>query len=109
MLRKYYLIFKALDLSALKDKNTGVGADGYSNRAILRALIVKTLEQKKSIPQLIEYLEAIPPLQELCGFDLGCLPDKSKFYRFLAKTNNSVLKEIFYKNNSMLSNLVRLF
>ena len=73
LLRKYYLIFKALDLSALKDKNTGVGTDGYSNRAILRALIVKTLEQKKSIPQLIEYLEAIPPLQELCGFDLGCL------------------------------------
>jgi hypothetical protein len=31
--RKYYPIFKALDLSALKDKNTGVEADGYSNRA----------------------------------------------------------------------------
>jgi len=44
LLTKYYLIFKALDLSALKDKNTGVGADGYSNRAILRALFVKTLE-----------------------------------------------------------------
>ena len=102
LLRKYYLIFKALDLSALKDKNTGVGADGYSNRAILRALIVKTLEQKKSIPQLIEYLEAIPPLQELCGFDLGCLPDASKFYRFLSSTNNSVLKEIFYNNNQTL-------
>jgi hypothetical protein len=102
LLRKYYLIFKALDLSALKDKNTGVGADGYSNRAILRALIVKTLEQKKSIPQLIEYLEAIPPLQELCGFDLGYLPDASKFYRFLSNTNNSVLKEIFYNNNQTL-------
>ena len=102
LLRKYYLIFKALDLSALKDKNTGVGANGYSNRAILRALIVKTLEQKKSIPQLIEYLEAIPPLQELCGFDLGCLPDASKFYRFLSNTNNSVLKEIFYSNNQTL-------
>jgi hypothetical protein len=74
LLRKYYLIFKALNLSALKDKNTGVGADGYSNRAVLKAFIVKTLEQKKSIAQLIEYLEALPPLQELCGFDLGCLP-----------------------------------
>jgi len=31
LLRKYYLIFKALDLSALKDKNTGVGADVYSS------------------------------------------------------------------------------
>ena len=102
LLRKYYLIFKALDLSALKDKNTGVGADGYSNRAILRALIVKTLEQIKSIPQLIEYLEALPPLQELCGFDLGCLPDESKFYRFLANTNNSVIKEILYNNNQTL-------
>jgi len=102
LLRKYYLIFKALDLSALKDKNNGVGADGYSNRAILRALIVKTLEQIKSVPKLIEYLVALPPLQELCGFDLGCLPDESKFYRFLAKTKNSVLKEIFYKNNQTL-------
>ena len=102
LLRKYYLIFKALDLSALKDKNTGVGADGYSNRAILRALIVKTLEQIKSIPQLIEYLVALPPLQELCGFDLGCLPDESTFYRFLSNTNNSVLKEIFYNNNQTL-------
>jgi len=102
LLRKYYLIFKALDLSALKDKNTGVGADGYSNRAILKALIVKTLEQIKSIPQLIEYLVALPPLQELCGFDLGCLPDASKFYRFLSNTNNSVIKEIFYKNNQTL-------
>ena len=102
MLRKYYFIFKALNLSALKNKNTGVGADGYSNRAILRALIVKTLEQIKSIPQLIEYLEALPPLQELCGFDLGCLPDASKFYRFLSNTNNSVIKEIFYNNNQTL-------
>ena len=102
LLKKYYLIFKALDLSALKDKNTGVGANGYSNRAILRALIVKTLEQIKSIPQLIDYLVALPPLQELCGFDLGCLPDESKFYRFLSNTNNSVLKEIFYNNNQTL-------
>ena len=102
LLKKYYLIFKALDLSALKDKNTGVGANGYSNRAIIRALIVKTLEQIKSIPQLIDYLVALPPLQELCGFDLGCLPDESKFYRFLSNTNNSVIKEIFYKNNQTL-------
>jgi transposase len=102
LLRKYYLIFKALNLSALKDKNTGVGANGYSNRAILRALIVKTLEQIKSISQLREYLIALPPLQELCGFDLGCLPDESKFYRFLSKTKNSVLKDIFYKNNQIL-------
>ena len=102
LLRKYYLIFKALNLSALKDKNTGVGADGYSNRAILRALIVKNLEQIKSIPQLIEYLVALPPLQELCGFDLGCLPDESKFYRFLSNTNNSVIREIFYNNNQTL-------
>jgi len=102
LLRKYYLIFKALDLSALKDKNIGFGADGYSNKAILRALVVKNLEQIKSIPQLIDYLVALSPSQELCGFDLGCLPDESKFYRFLANTNNFVLKEIFYKNNQTL-------
>ncbi len=66
LLRKYYLIFKALDLSALKDKNPVVGSDGYSNRSILRALLVKTLSQIQSIPQLIDSLFSLPPFHELC-------------------------------------------
>ena len=34
LMRKYYYIFKALDLSALPDKNCAVGATGYSRHAI---------------------------------------------------------------------------
>jgi len=75
LLRKYYYLFTALDLSALPAKNYGVGANGYSRYAMLRAFIVKHLERIKSVPQLIDYLHAIPALQEMCGFELGAMPD----------------------------------
>ena len=94
LIRKYYLIFKALDLSALKDRNYGVGATGHSRHAMLRAFIVKHLQGIKTVPELIDYLNSIPPLLELCGFELGNLPDESQFYRFLKKTKNSVLKDL---------------
>lgn len=102
LMRKYYYIFKSLNLSALKDKNFGVGATGYSRHAMLRAFIVKHLEQIKSVPQLIKYLGSIPPLSEMCGFDFGVLPDESQFYRFLKDTNNSVLKAIHKAVNDLL-------
>jgi len=102
LMRKYYYIFKSLNLSALKDKNLGIGATGYSRHAILRAFIVKHLEQIKSVPQLIKYLESIPPLAEMCGFDLGVMPDESQFYRFLKDTNNSTLKAIHKTANDLL-------
>jgi len=110
LLRKYYLIFQALDLSALQDRNYGVGATGYSRHAMLRALIVKHLEGIKSVPLLIEYLDSIPPLLEMCGFELGNLPDESQFYRFLQNTKNSTLKTIHQKANQLLitENLVTL-
>jgi hypothetical protein len=104
LLRKYYLIFQALDLSALPDRNYGVGATGHSRHAILRAFIVKHLEGIKSVPKLIEYLNSIPPLLELCGFELGKLPHESQFYRFLAKTKNSTLKTIHQKADQLLIN-----
>lgn len=102
LMRKYYCIFKSIDLSALKDKNFGVGATGYSRHAMLRAFIVKHLEQIKSVPQLIEYLGSIPPLAEMCGFDVGVLPDETQFYRFLGKTKNSTLKAIHKAANDLL-------
>lgn len=102
LIRKYYLIFKAIDLSALQDRNQGVGATGHSRHAMLRAFIVKHLEAIKSVPMLINYLNSIPPLLELCGFELGNLPDESQFYRFLQKTKNSTLKAIHQKANQLL-------
>jgi len=94
LIRKYYYIFKSLNLSALKDKNDSLGRTGHSRHAILRAFIIKHLEAIKSVPQLIRYLNSIPPLAEMCGFDLAALPDESQFYRFLKNTKNSTLKTI---------------
>jgi len=102
LLRKYYLIFQALDLSALRDRNYGVGATGHSRHAMLRAFIVKHLEGIKSVPLLIDYLNSIPPLLEMCGFELANLPDESQFYRFLQKTKNSTLKTVHQKANELL-------
>lgn len=102
LLQKYYSLFQALDLSILPDRNNGVGRTGRSQHALLRAFIVKHLQQIKSVPQLIEYLEAMPPLLELCGFTLGNMPDESQFYRFLTETNNAILKDIHHRLNQRL-------
>lgn len=102
LLRKYYHLFKALDLSSLPNRNYGIGRTGHSQHAILRAFIVKHLQQIKSVPQLIEYLQANPPLLELCGFTLGNMPDDSQFYRFLSDTDNTILKDIHHRLNQRL-------
>jgi len=102
LLKKYYYLFKALNLSTLPDRNDRLGRTGHSRHAILRAFIVKHLEQIKSVSRLIEYLNSIPPLLEMCGFDLGDLPDESQFYRFLKKTKNSSLKHLHQKLNQQL-------
>ena len=102
LLRKYHYLFKALDLSALPDRNDRIGRTGHSRHAILRAFIIKHLERIKSVPQLIEYLTSIPPLAEMCGFTLGNLPDESQFYRFLKNTKNSTLKLIHKAANDLL-------
>jgi hypothetical protein len=102
LMRKYYYIFKSLNLSALQDTNDSAGRTGYSRHAILRALIIKHLEQIKSIPRLIEYLSSIPPLAEMCGFDIDGLPDETQFYRFLKNTKNSTLKAIHKAANDIL-------
>ncbi len=101
--RKYYLLFKSCDLSDLPDRNLDVGRTGYSRRAILRAFIVKHLEEIKSVPRLVEYLENHPVIAELCGFDMRkVLPDESQFYRFLKEIYNSLLEEIHHRINKIL-------
>jgi len=104
LIRKYYYLFLSLNLSALPDRNDSLGRTGHSRHAILRAFIVKHLEGIKSVPRLIKYLDSIPPLAEMCGFDLGALPDESQFYRFLKNTKNSTLKAIHKTANDMLIN-----
>ena len=102
--RKYYLLFQALDLSDVPGKNRGIGRDGYSSHAMIRAFIVKRLEEIKSAPRLIEFLDAQPVLADMCGFEGGVLPDDSQFYRFLKHTKNSLLQAVHLKINSALVN-----
>jgi len=100
--RKYYYLFKALDLSSLPDRNDGVGRDGHSRHAMLRALIVKHLEGIKSIPRLFEFLDAHPVLTDLCGFQVGSFPDAAQFYRFQQEYPNARLKDIHHRLNQLL-------
>ncbi len=102
LMRKYYYIFKSLNLSALQDRNDSLGRTGHSRHAILRAFIIKHLEGIKSVLQLIRYLDSIPPLAEMCGFDLGALPDETQFYRFLKNTKNSTIKALHKTANDLL-------
>ncbi|MCX6992550.1 MAG: transposase [Kiritimatiellaeota bacterium] len=100
--RKYDLLFQSLDLSAVRDTNTGLDRTGYSRHAILRAFIVKHLEEIKSVPRLIEFLDAHPVLTEMCGFDMGALPDESQFYKFLSQTNTSAIETLHHAVNQKL-------
>ena len=100
--RKYNAIFSALDLSSFPGANGGPGCTGYSRRAILRAFIVKHLQGIKSVPRLIEYLDAHPILTQMCGFRMGDIPDESQLYRFLKKTRNSDLHQIQLQINREL-------
>lgn len=100
--RTYDALFSALDLSGFPDINTDVGRTGYSRHAMLRALIVKHREEIKSIPRLIEFLDAHPALTEMCGFTMGCLPDESQFYRFYKEIPNRMLQTIHHSINQRL-------
>ncbi|TVL98717.1 MAG: hypothetical protein CV087_20775 [Candidatus Brocadia sp. WS118] len=71
--RKYHLIFQCLSLSKFPDKNHGVGRTGYSRHAMLKAFIIKHIEQIKSVPRLIEFLDSHPILTHRCGFEMGAL------------------------------------
>ncbi|MFH1798835.1 MAG: transposase [Candidatus Omnitrophota bacterium] len=108
--RKYYLLFKSLNLSKVHNKNYGTGRTGYSRHAMIRAFIVKHLEQIKSVPALIDFLDAHPALTEMCGFSMGSLPNPSQFYRFLSDTNNSLLQNLHHSiikdllNRNIISN-----
>lgn len=100
--RKYHTLFKALDLSPLPDRNDGVGRDGFSRHAMLRALIVKHLEGIKSIPRLLEFLDAHPVLADMCGFQMGHFPDETQFYRFQRELPNAGLQTIHTNLNKTL-------
>lgn len=100
--RKYHLLFQCLSLSNLPDKNYGVGRTGYSRHAMLKAFIIKHIEQIKSVPRLIEFLDSHPILTHMCGFQMGSLPDESQFYRFLKDIPTSLFEDIHTEVNRQL-------
>lgn len=100
--KKYEKIFDGLDLSGISEYNRGVGANGIPQHALLRAFIIRSLENLRNVPALIRFLNANPYLTYLCGFRNQNLPDSSQFYRYLKKTNISVLQGLLYKANNRL-------
>ncbi len=100
--RKYHYLFQSLDLSSLPNINEHIGCTGYSRHAIMRSLIIKTLEEIPSVPQLITFLAAHPVLTEMCGFTIGSIPDASQFYRFLSSTKTSTIETIHHSLNKEL-------
>ncbi len=99
---KFYLLFEALDLTGLHDKNFGVGCTGYSRHAFIRALLVKHPERIKSIPRLLKFLESHPVLTQMCGFKPACLPDDTQFYRFSDNINTSEIEKKHFQINKEL-------
>lgn len=56
--RKYYLIFSGLNLKGIPNKTFKVGHKPYCGHTMIKAFLIKHLEEIKSIPKLIEFLDA---------------------------------------------------
>ena len=102
IVRKYENIFAQLDLSDIPEFNHGVGADGTSQHALIRAFVIRSLESLNTVSALIRFLQSHPALIYLCGFQNQHLPDGSQFYRFLKKTKHSIIEDLLYMTNKIL-------
>jgi len=102
IIQKYEKIFAELNLSSICEFNRGIGANGTSQHALVRAFVIRSLESLKTVSALIRFLQANPALIYLCGFRNQIIPHDSQFYRFLKKTNHSVIEGLLYKANKSL-------
>lgn len=102
IVQKYERIFAELDLSHVAEFNTGIGANGISQHALIRALMIRSLESLKTVTALIRFLQANPALIYICGFRNQTIPHDSQFYRFLKKTNHSVIEDLLLRANKVL-------
>ncbi len=102
LIKRYQTLFDQLDLSFIKQFNTGVGATGYSRHALIKALIYQKLECIASISMLTRHLKDHPIVADVCGFDPNEIPDETVFYRFLKRTKNSTFQKIHYLLNQRL-------
>jgi hypothetical protein len=102
IIQKYEQIFAELDLSNICEFNRGIGANGISQHAFVRAFVIRSLESLKTVTALIRFLQTNPALVYLCGFQNQIIPHDSQFYRFLKKTNHSLIEDLLYKTNKIL-------
>lgn len=102
IVQKYQKIFAELDLSHLPEFNHGIGANGTSQHALIRAFLIPTLESLKTVPVLIRFLQANPAFTYFCGFRKQNIPHDSRFYRFAKKTNHSIIEDLLLKANQNL-------
>jgi transposase len=102
IVQKYEKIFAELDLSHIAEFNFGIGANGTSQHSLIRAFLIRSLESLKTVPALIRFLQANPALIYICGFRNQTIPHDSQFYRFLKKTNHSVIEELLLRANKAL-------
>ncbi len=101
-LKKYDALFQAFDLIYDCPNFPVFGRKGYPRSAYLKALIYKQSATIKCISDLVRDLESRPVLAEMCGFDAGVIPDASQFSRFLSKTTNTAIKELFHNSGKLL-------
>ena len=102
IVQKYEKIFDELDLSHIAEFNTGIGANGTSQHALIRAFVIRSLESLKTVTALIRFLQSNPALIYICGFRNQTIPHDSQFYRFLKRTNHSVIEQLLLKANKVL-------
>lgn len=92
--KEYEALFEKLDLSSIPRYNKGVGASGYDQHSLLKALIVYAKEGYRSILQLIRELEAKPYFSTyVLGFR-STIPEQSTFYRFLQRFDPEKIQEL---------------
>jgi len=105
--QEYIQMFDSLDLSSIPRYNDGVGASGYDQHAMIKALIVLTKEGYKSTLQLIRELKAKPGFSKyVLGFK-NSIPDNSTFYRFINHFDQSLLLELCAQINKATLNATR--
>lgn len=101
-LKKYDALFQAFDMIYDQPDYPALGRKGYPRSAYLKALLFKQLENIKYMSDLVRDLESRPVIAQMCGLDVGSIPDDSSFSRFLSETNNSELKKLFHQAGALL-------
>jgi hypothetical protein len=97
---KYENLFDYLDLSDIPDHNDGPGCSGYSRHSLIKAFIIKEMEQISSVPKLRWFLQNQPHLSKyIIGFRTD-LPDDSTLYRFLQEFTYPQVQALIAKVNT---------